>query len=111
MSSKLTASETVDLLTFFNAMQAKLESRADEKGGWQDEELDYFVDRLADELAELQAAVEEATVASYANRITAKHWARVMEEAADISNFAMMVHAQARREADWNVCAEDDNDE
>jgi len=71
---------------FADAMEAKL-AENDSKGGWEGETLSYLLRRLGEEGAELHAAVAhwKANATGQAARV------RVLREAADVANFAMMV--------------------
>ena len=86
-------------------MQAKLEARADEKGGWQDEELGFFYEQIVGESRELEQAIDEAEVAEMADQATPLDWGSVMEEAVDLANYAMMAYAYARRQVDWGTAS------
>ena len=54
----------------------------DNRPGWKDESSDYLLERLREELEELQAAIDHTDD----GRET-----RILKEAADVANFAMMI--------------------
>lgn len=67
-----------EVLAFAIAMERKLRMRdAARATSWKNAEIDYLLDRLNDEVAELHGAVVDG--------------AHVLGEAADVANFAMMV--------------------
>lgn len=72
------------VLRFAEAMERGLR-RNEHKGGWRNEKFGYLMDCLHDEANELAAAVMADEDAG-----------RVLDEAADVGNFAMMVADNAR---------------
>jgi hypothetical protein len=70
------------VLWFARQMEKRLQAN-DHKGGWDDEPTDYLIQRLKDEVAEL----EETLIAGKE--------AKTILEAADVGNFAMMLADQA----------------
>ena len=67
------------LLDFAKAMENELIANSD-KGGWQDCSLQYLINRLKQELGELERAIAKNE---------SKH--RIVSEAADVANFSMMI--------------------
>ncbi len=68
---------------FAEQMEVKLRAN-DHKGGWRDESLFYFVNRIADEWRELNHTVDLATMHEVSPQ-------DIIAECADIANFAMML--------------------
>lgn len=67
-----------EVLAFAIAMERKLRTQDAASGqSWKDADIDYLLDRLADEVVELNGAVVDG--------------AHVLGEAVDVANFAMMV--------------------
>lgn len=60
--------------------------RNDRKGGWNDCQWEYLVDRLLGEFHELRASLEAGDNPE-----------DIIHEAADVANFAMMIADNARR--------------
>ena len=71
-----------DLKVHVDAMRYKLKKNA-HKGKWEDLDLEKALERLREEVTELEAAIAEG------NEI------EIVLEAADVSNFAMMVSSIA----------------
>ena len=74
------------MLAFAEAMEAKLRRHDNARGehGWRDEHEDWLLDRLREETAELARAI--------LTRVPDDKWRRrVLHEAADVANFAMMI--------------------
>lgn len=59
-------------------MERQLQAN-DHKGGWGDEDRHWLLERLREEVAELTAAIKERTPSA------------IVQEAADVANFAMMI--------------------
>lgn len=70
---------------WFAEQQEKKLALNDHKGSWELESLGYLLERLEDELRELLRACAHGD------------YRDVIEEAADVANFAMMVADHARR--------------
>lgn len=81
------------LVRFVFAMEAELQAN-DHKGGWEGCTLRQMLDRLREETDELEEAV--ATLEDYQGESTdpaRRHLqVQVRREAADVANFAMMIH-------------------
>ena len=71
---------------FAEAMELKLREN-DHKPGWKDDDPEILVDRLMEEVGELQYEVEGLS----SNREWPGEREKVLREAADVANFAMMV--------------------
>lgn len=69
----------VPVLRFALEMERKLKLN-DHKGGWEDCPNDYLLKRIDEELVELKTVVESK-----------KSRRRVINECADVANFAMMI--------------------
>lgn len=67
------------VFSFAAHMQSKLEENA-HKGGWDDDSAEELLARLVEETRELRTAIRKG-----------KPKAEVVEEAADVANFAMMI--------------------
>lgn len=72
---------------FAEQMELTLRKHDGNKSGWDDCSYDYLLDRLAEELEELDMVVLEPPNAPIS---------RVIQEAADVANFAMMIADNAR---------------
>lgn len=75
------------VLWFAQQMELKLRAN-DHKGGWQDDEPEELAERISEELTELFVALKK--------RRAPQNWKRVLKEAADVANVAMMVADHAR---------------
>lgn len=78
---------------FRQAMVEKLEENA-HKGGWSDESPRWLLTRVEEELVELRQAVDAwnaATHRGYPDDICEARRRKVLREAADVANFALMV--------------------
>lgn len=64
---------------FAEQMEAKLKEN-DHKGGWEDCSIDYFLERLEEEVKELYYATE-----------TPNNAENIIREATDVANFALMI--------------------
>lgn len=71
---------------FAQQMEKKLQKN-DHKGGWEDLSLDILLDMLKIEVMELEASIKEWQVSR-----------DIIEESADVANFAMMIADIARKE-------------
>jgi hypothetical protein len=71
---------------FAEQMERQLQKN-DHKGGWDGCTLDYLFERMAEERVELEKAVKKL---SYPDR-SLVDVANVIREAADVSNFSMMI--------------------
>lgn len=74
-----------EVRAFAVAMEAKLKAN-DHKGGWQDDPIEYFFNRLTEEMMELGSAICRDD--------------GVRGEAVDVANFAMMIFDRAALEGD-----------
>ena len=82
-----------EVRVFARAMEQKLREN-EHKGGWQDETADWLLERLEEEVKELKAAAVRPLSASDLldwNKRHAEYQTKVLREAADVANFAMMV--------------------
>lgn len=70
----------IEVSHFAEAMESKLKQN-DNKAGWQDCDMEYLLNRLTEECAELDKAVDE------------DHG--ILEEAINVANFAMMIADRA----------------
>jgi NTP pyrophosphatase (non-canonical NTP hydrolase) len=73
---------------FAEQMERKLKAN-DHKGGWDIDELWRLMDRLNQEAQELRRAFNRRPIESFS-------WQEVIDEAADVANFAMMLADRAR---------------
>lgn len=73
-----------EVQAFGQAMEQVL-AENDSKGGWMDETDQYLLERLKDELRELEQAIE-------AYEQGERNHEAIMKEACDVGNFAMMLH-------------------
>jgi len=73
-----------EVQAFGQAMEQVL-AENDSKGGWMDETDQYLLERLKDEVKELEQALERP-----------RDHAAIMKEAVDVANFAMMVFDRHR---------------
>jgi len=71
---------------FAQAMERKLRAN-DHKGGWDDEDPEWLMDRLKEEVAELEAAITTRDGGPLSGRAQR----RTRSEASDVANFAMMI--------------------
>lgn len=67
------------------AMARKLDENA-HKGGWEEEKISYFFERLIEESVELRDAIIE-----FRRHPDASRAKEVLGEAADVANFALMI--------------------
>lgn len=67
-----------EVLAFAHAMERKLRAN-DHKGGWQNESFTYLLRRLRREVDELSVLPPK------------EEWNNILDEAADVGNFAMMI--------------------
>lgn len=82
-----------EVAAFAQAMEAQLRAN-DHKPGWKGIEPDALLDRLREERRELEVAVLQIEVYAMGNcspANTTHYVGRVVKEAADVANFAMMV--------------------
>jgi len=85
---------------FATQMTRKLNENVD-KGHWDGTDLSYLVDRLREEVDEVEEAydnlIEYRSSPMYANDDDSD-WDSLLDECADVANFAMMIadHARAR---------------
>lgn len=95
------------VLLFSERMEAKLAKNRHkgDRAGWLREDIDWLLERLREEVCELDTAICTAQVRLHEGESNAS-WAaeQVTGEAADVANFAMMISDwfQARAEA-WRV--------
>lgn len=80
-----------EVVTWFGHRMVDALVANDDKGGWDDCSPEYLCDRLRQEVAELEREARNA----YAD-LSARRARRVIEEAADVANFAMMIAEQWR---------------
>ena len=73
---------------FAEQMEAKL-GENDNKGGWDECQIDWLIHRLYQEAEELWREV----------RSNDKNYQNIISESADVANFAMMIADKARKEA------------
>ena len=71
---------------FAEAMERKLAAN-DHKGGWEDCSIDYLIKRLRQETSELLKVAGDRE----ARTLTNEEAEKVLNEAADVANFAMMI--------------------
>src|SRR5512147_223847 len=85
------------------AMQEKLDENA-QNGGWELDDADALIDKLREEVRELELALQEAPTS-----VTERHQRRrnIRCEAADVANFAMML---AQNEGDLGGREQDRSD-
>ena len=82
-----------EVATFAQSMELVLR-RNDDKGGWDGESIDYLIERLEEEVAELKSV---AKVADMLSDVDLKRETRtdilfrVLFECCDVANFAMMI--------------------
>lgn len=68
----------------------------DHKGGWENEPFQYFIDRMRDELSEIEGAIANL-------RPSDGDLIDLVNECADLANFAMMLAENAHRKAmEWD---------
>ncbi len=79
-------------------MEAKLEKNRHKgnREGWLNDDIDDLLERLREELCELDDAICEGHVRMHEPLNAAWMAAKVADEAADVANFAMMI-------ADWHL--------
>lgn len=73
-----------EVQAFGQAMEQVL-AENDSKGGWMDETDQYLLERLKDEVKELEQAIEACEQGE-------RNHEAIMKEACDVGNFAMMIH-------------------
>lgn len=94
---RLTHADNFDFLResvqwFATVMEVNLRGN-DHKGGWEEEPFQYFVDRMKDEMEE----IEEAMVGTCKSDMM-----DAVNECADLANFAMMLAENAHKKAmEW----------
>jgi NTP pyrophosphatase (non-canonical NTP hydrolase) len=81
-----------ELTTFVEHMEAALKAN-DHKGGWEEMSLFELIGRCRQEFFEL----EQALSAMRHDKSDVQRLQRVIEEAADVANFAMMIADNAAR--------------
>ncbi len=74
------------LVAFARVMERKLREN-DHKGGWEDEDIEWLMERLTGEVAELSKALTTPNDGPLSERRRRS----AVREAADVANFAMMV--------------------
>lgn len=75
-----------EVVAFAQAMERKLRAN-DHKGGWEDEDPEWLMDRLKEEVAELDRAITTRD----GGPLSGRAMKRVIREASDVANFAMML--------------------
>lgn len=79
---------------FAEEMELALQQHDHDRGDeWQEENIDWLLDRLKDELDELESAYLDATDDD--NDFSSTDFNEVIMEASDVGNFAMMIAANA----------------
>ena len=76
---------------FTEQMERKLQEH-DDRNGWDNCQIGWLMKRIREELEEVRVAWVEARLGS--------EWQSVIDEAADVANFAMMIADNARQEMD-----------
>ncbi len=84
----------LEIRLFAAAMEKRLQEN-DHKGGWGDETLRWLLGRLRDELAELEHAAGLGCRSCRRGKTKSIDPVRVLHEATDVANFAMMVAQNA----------------
>lgn len=93
-----------DSLAAFAEDMERILRANDHKGGWTDLPTLHAMIRLHEELEELELVLTLALKARGQDAIRLRH--RVIDEAADVANFAMMIADQARNRLDGWLMAE-----
>jgi hypothetical protein len=84
----------VEILSFAFVMERKLKEN-DHKGGWEDSDTDWLIKRIADERNELKRAYDKYLNSDELHPNIDALIQRIIDEAADVANFAMMVADKA----------------
>jgi hypothetical protein len=82
-----------ELLWFNQIMEMKL-AKNDDRDGWRHERFSYLLTRLKDEVEELETLLQISGGST-------DNMAQIMEESADIANFAMMIADKIASEASY----------
>lgn len=82
-----------EVAAFAQLMEAKLREHDDDRDGWKDEDPEWLLERMEEELEELRAPLKARTLVPHLGEAVAILDRESAGEAVDVANFAMMIAA------------------